>query len=93
MSVKYSLNGHTIDLLKPIQLYVNGTWIKVKAIVFYDGTLFVKNIDDKLTSLKFETVDLKWHFTIAEGKQIRNYPGKISFFSKLLFVLRSKSLF
>lgn len=91
--LKYTYNGYTIDLLKPVLLYVNGKWLKTKPIMFYKGHLLLENVDDKLPNLKTETIDLKWHFTVAEGKQIKSYKGKLSFWDKVSFILRSKSLF
>lgn len=93
LGLTYEHNGYSIDLLKPIELYVNGKWISVKPVMIYKDNLFVENIDNKLPNLTVDLADLKWHFTVAEGKQIRNCSGKLKFMNKVSFILRSKSLF
>jgi hypothetical protein len=92
MKVKYTHNGYSINLLSPLRLYVNGTWLKVKPIWYYKDTLVVENVDTRLRGITIATVDLLWHFTTADAKQIRADKGKLSLRDKLSFVLRSKEL-
>ena len=80
----------TLNLLEPIQLYINGEWVDVLPICKQELDLLVKNIDKKHYPLiEYELVDLYWHFTVGEGKQIRNVNGKLSFWEKFRFILRS----
>lgn len=66
-----------LDLLKPLQLYVNGVWIDVLPICKKEFSLYVKNISkNKLPLLDYREVDLYWHFTVAGGRQIRNVGGR-----------------
>ena len=77
-------------LLKPLQLCVNGIWIDVLPICKKEFSLYVKNISkNKLPLLDYEEVDLYWHFTVAEGRQIRNVGGKVSLLDKARFIIRS----
>ena len=77
-------------LLKPLQLYVNGIWIDVLPICKKELSLYVKNISkNKLPLLDYEEVDLYWHFTVAEGRQIRNVGGKVGLLDKVRFIIRS----
>lgn len=80
----------TLDLLSPMQLYINGTWVDVKPLSVTGYHLLVKNIDKKHYPLiEYQLVDLNWHFTTAGGKQIKNVEGKLSFWEKFRFILRS----
>ena len=80
----------TLNLLKPIQLYINGKWVDVLPICKQELNLFVKNVDkSKYPLIDYENVDLYWHFTVTEGKQIRNVNGKVKFSDKVKFILRS----
>lgn len=80
----------TLNLLEPMQLYINGKWVDVKPISVSGYHLLVKNIDKKHYPLiEYQLVDLNWHFTTASGKQIRNVEGKLSFWEKFRFILRS----
>ena len=80
----------TLNLLEPIQLYINGKWVDVLPVCKQELNLFVKNIDEKQCPLiDYKNVDLYWHFTVAEGKQIRNVNGNVKFSDKVKFILRS----
>jgi len=80
----------TLNLLAPMKLYVNGRWIEVLPICRQGLNLFVKNIDKKYCpQLKYDIINLEWHFTTAEGKQIKNVEGKMKFSDKVKFILRS----
>ena len=80
----------TLDLLSPMQLYINGIWVDVKPLSVSGYHLLVKNIDKKHYPLiEYQLVDLNWHFTTAGGKQVRNTEGKLSFWEKFRFILRS----
>jgi len=80
----------TLNLLEPMQLYINSKWVNVLPICKQELDLFVKNIDEKHCPLiDYKSVDLYWHFTVAEGNQIRNVNGKMKFSDKIKFILRS----
>ena len=80
-----------LDMLKPMKLYVNGTWIDVLPICKQEQSLYVKNIDkeNKLPLLDYGEVDLYWHFSVADGRQIKNVSGKLTFIDKVKFLIRS----
>jgi hypothetical protein len=80
----------TLDLLAPMKLYINGVWVDVYPISVDGYHLLVKNIDKKHCPLiEYKLVDLNWHFTVAEGKQIKNVSGKMRFWDKVRFIVRS----
>jgi len=80
----------TLNLIEPIQLYINDKWVDVLPICKQGDSLFVKNVDKKhCPLLDYKNVDLYWHFTVAEGKQIRNVDGSVKFLDKVKFILRS----
>jgi len=87
--VIYTYGTHSIDLLKPMKLYVNGTWLLVKPVMLYKDTLIVENVSDKLVTMTICSIDLEWHFTTADGKQLKNCKGNFAVVDKLKFILRS----
>lgn len=79
-----------LDLLKPLQLCVNGRWINVLPICKQGTSLYVKNISPSvLPLLPYEEIDLYWHTTVAECRQLRNVDGKVSTLDKIKFIIRS----
>ena len=89
MKLKYTYSDFTINLLTVMRVYHNGTWLKVKPLLYYKDTLIVENIDTRLPLITIEAIDLQWHFTTAQGKQLKSDKEKLSFKDKLKFVLRS----
>lgn len=79
-----------LDLLKPLQLCVNGRWINVLPICKQEASLYVKNMSPSvLPLLLYDEIDLYWHTTVAEGRQLRNVDGTVGTLDKIKFIIRS----